>query len=172
MYPYTLSCLYKRGKMIGVPRHCFFTHPASITLARKSVGVYSFLPIIRGMMSSIVQFYPHPFGGFVQCWRCLISQRKHSMILRLLNSIYIYMSVELGVWHLCTAKVSNPQKFFHKNHQFVKVFSLESSHYTVFCLLLLAVSKNWRGTSNAVMWLKYSRLSHIHINLYLFRLEW
>ena len=43
------------SRMIGLPTHCFFfTHPASITLAGKSLGVHSFLPIIKGMMSLIV----------------------------------------------------------------------------------------------------------------------
>ena len=33
-----------------------FSHPASITLAGMSVGVYSFLPIIRGMMSTPMEY--------------------------------------------------------------------------------------------------------------------
>ena len=64
-HSYSLSCPNKEGRKertlilfhAYTKEVCtltlFFTHPASITLARKSVGLHSFLPIIRGMMSLI-----------------------------------------------------------------------------------------------------------------------
>ena len=64
-HSYSLSCPNKEGRKertlilfhAYTKEVCtltlFFTHPASITLARKSAGLHSFLPIIRGMMSLI-----------------------------------------------------------------------------------------------------------------------